>query len=127
VNIAQFRNNFPEFSDLTAYPDAVIGFWGNVAELQVRECIWKRMWCTGVQLYVAHEITLAAQNIKTAGFGGVPGTMGGVPNQKTVGAASVGYDSQSNSEKDGGYWNLTNYGKQFLRLARIFGAGAIQL
>lgn len=127
MNIAQFRLNFPEFGDTDKYPGAVVCLWANVAELQVRECIWKKMWCTGVQLYVAHEITLAAQNIQTATNGGTPGTFGGVPNQKTVGQASIGFDSNSTSEKDAGYWNLTNYGKQFIHLARIFGAGVIQL
>ena len=123
----QFRAAFPEFTDTVMYPDAMLDFWATLATAQVRECRWKTATNTGIQLYVAHEITLAAQNAKTAGFGGAPGTMGGVPNQKTVGAASVGYDSQVTSEKDAGYWNLTNYGKQFIRLARIFGAGPVQL
>lgn len=81
----------------------------------------------GVNLYVAHELAVNAQNAKIAKAGGTPGTMGGVPNTKTVGSATVGYDSQATSEKDAGYWNLSTYGKQFIRLARIFGAGAIQL
>lgn len=127
MDITRFRQSFPEFGDFSVYPDELICFWSNVAELQVRECIWKKMWCTGVMLYTAHEVTLAVQNINAANVGGTPGLSGGVPNQKTVGAASIGYDSQANSEKDGGYWNLTNYGKQFLRLVKIFGAGATQL
>ncbi len=80
-----------------------------------------------MSLYVAHELTLAAQNAKIAAAGGMPGTSGGVANNKTVDGATIGYDSTSTSEKDGGWWNLTNYGRQFLRLARIFGAGCIQL
>lgn len=85
------------------------------------------MWEQGVKLYVAHEITLAAQNQKAAATGGSPGQSGGIANSKTVGSVSVGYDTTSTAEKDAGWWNLTNYGKQFIRLARIFGAGAIQL
>jgi hypothetical protein len=110
-----------------AYPTSMIQFWAGLAELQVRSCIWKRAWLQGVSLYVAHEITLASQNTKASGNGGVPGTSGGVPSSKTVGSVSVGYDSNVTSEKDAGWWNLTNYGKQFYRLVQTFGAGAIQL
>ncbi|MBX9696911.1 MAG: DUF4054 domain-containing protein [Alphaproteobacteria bacterium] len=46
---------------------------------------------------------------------------------KSVGGVSVGYDSTAQSEKDAGWWNRTTYGQQFIRLVRIFGAGAIQL
>jgi len=125
--IGAFRTAFPEFADTVKYPDAMLTFWSGVAELQVLQCVWRNMWTQGVMLYTAHEITLAAQNVKSAQVGGVPGTSGGVPNTKTVGGVTVGYDSENPSEKDAGYWNLTNYGKQFIRLAKLFGAGAIQL
>jgi hypothetical protein len=127
LNIPAFRTAFPEFKDTAMYPTEMITFWATLAETQVNPCVWKTMWATGVQLYTAHEITLAAQNAKQASSGGMPGTSGGVANQKTVGSVSVGYDSNVTSEKDAGYWNLTNYGKQFIHLARIYGAGAIQL
>lgn len=126
-DITAFRAAFPEFADIVVYPSAMINFWAGLAQAQVRLCVWKKQWLVGVQLYVAHEITLAAQNQKIGLNGGMPGTSGGVPNNKTVGSVTVGYDSQATSEKDAGYWNLTNYGKQFIHLARIFGAGAIQL
>jgi hypothetical protein len=127
LDIPLFRTSFPEFADTVKYPTQMITFWAGLAEAQVRKCAWKCQWSTGVQLYVAHEITLAAQNSATSKFGGTPGTFGGIANTKTVGAASVGYDSSTTTEKDAGYWNLTNYGKQFIRLARLFGAGAVQL
>lgn len=127
MDIGAFRTAFPEFADTTVYPSPQILFWATFAEKLVRECVWGTCWTAGVNLYVAHELTLAAQNAKVAANGGAPGTFGGVPNNKTVGIVSVGYDSTSTAEKDAGYWNLTNYGKQFIRLARIFGAGAIQL
>lgn len=127
LDISAFRVNFPEFSDLVAYPTSTIEFWAELAEIQVAQCIWKRAWVKGVSLYVAHEITLASLNTKAALNGGTPGVSGGIANNKTVGSVTVGYDTTSTAEKDAGYWNLTNYGKQFIRLARIFGAGAIQL
>lgn len=122
-----FRTNFPEFADNVVYPKPMLDFWAALATKQVPSCIWKDCWIQGVSLYLAHELVLAAQNAKAANSGGVPGTSGGVANNKTVGSVSVGYDTTSTAEKDAGYWNLTNYGKQFIRLARIFGAGAIQL
>lgn len=126
-DIAAFRVNFPEFSDTTVYPTATITFWAGLAEKLVRLSVWGDCWTEGVSLYVAHEITLESQAAKAAAAGGVPGVMGGIANNKTVGSASVGYDTTSTAEKDAGWWNTTNYGKQFIRLARIFGAGVIQL
>lgn len=127
MDIPAFRAAFPEFKDTEVYPTSMIQFWASFAEAQVRQKVWKTQWTVGVNLYVAHEITLAVQNAKTSKFGGAPGTFGGVANNKTVGSATVGYDANTTTEKDAGYWNLTNYGKQYIRLARIFGAGAVQL
>lgn len=126
-NADVFRTTFPEFTDAVTYPTPMIDFWAGLAQLQVPPCIWKDCWIQGVSLYTAHELVLAAQNAKTGTIGGVPGVSGGIANTKTVGSVTVGYDTTSTAEKDAGYWNLTNYGKQFIRLARIFGAGAIQL
>lgn len=127
MDLTQFRLDFPEFSDTAKYPDSQLTFWSTVAEAQVNECAWGSMKPFGVKLYVAHEITLAAQNTKAAAVGGTPGQSGGIANNKTVGSVTVGYDSSTTTEKDAGWWNLTNYGKQFIRLARMYGAWAIQL
>lgn len=125
--MAAFRIAFPEFSSTSLYPDQLIAFWSGIATQMVLPNIWTTMWQQGVSLYVAHELTLAGQNVKAAQVGGTPGQQGGIANNKTVGGVTVGYDSQSNSEKDAGYWNLTNYGKQFFRLMKIFGTRAVQL
>lgn len=126
-DIPAFRVNFPEFIDTVKYPNSLIEFWYTFASSMVNFCRWGNSYTMGVSLYVAHEITMAALNAKTAAVQGTPGVNGGIANTKTVGGATIGYDTQSSVEKDGGYWNLTNYGKQFLRLARIYGAGVVQL
>jgi len=126
-SLSTFRGSFPEFGDTTKYPDAMLNFWLSLAMTMVPQHVWRNQWVTGVSLYIAHEITLAASNKQTAANGGTPGQNSGIANSKAVGGVNVSYDSQSNSEKNAGYWNLTNYGKQFLRLARIFGARPIQL
>ena len=64
MDIPKFRTEFPEFSDTTVYPNPMIEFWAALAEAQVLACVWNTMRDTGVKLYVAHEITLAAQNKK---------------------------------------------------------------
>jgi hypothetical protein len=124
---ATFRANFPEFADLTAYPNSQLDFWASVAEKMVVKCVWDDMYENGVMLYVAHELVLARQNVQAAAVGGLPGQGGGIASSKTVGSVSVNYDPNSTTEKNAGWWNLTNYGKQFYRLTQIFGAGCIQL
>lgn len=126
-DIPAFRTNFPEFSNTEKYPTAQITFWANFAAAMVRECVWKTQWSVGVSLYVAHEITLAALNDQIASNGGQPGSGGGIANSKTVGNASIGYDTAGVVEKDAGYFNTTLYGRQFYRLSQLFGMGAIQL
>lgn len=127
MDIALFRTNFPEFNDTARYPDSMITFWSGIATKQVNACVWCDMTSTGIQLYTAHELVLAAQNFKAGAVGGTPGSSGGIANSKTVGSVTVGYDANTTTEKDAGWWNLTTYGKQFIRLARLFGAGAITL
>lgn len=127
MDIPTFRTNFPEFANATTYPDSTITFWSNLAEIMLRQCVWTTVWTTAVNLYVAHELVLASQNVSTAAVGGLPGQGGGIASSKAVGSASIGYDSVTPSEKDAGWFNLTNYGKQLYRLIQIFGAGAVQL
>lgn len=127
MDIPTFRAAFPEFADTTKYPTESVTFWATVAEVQVRQRAWGALWSQGVMLYVAHEMVLANQNVKASKVGGSPGQSGGIATNKTVGSMSVTYDSANTSEKDAGWWNLTNYGKQFIHLARVVGARPIQL
>jgi len=127
MDIAVFRENFPEFASTSSYPNAQITFWAGLAEQMLPADIWGDTLDYAVQLYVAHEITLARQNAQAASTGGSPGGSGGPAQSKTVGQVSVTYDSEVTSEKDAGWWNLTTYGKQLYRLIQMFGAGCIQL
>jgi hypothetical protein len=127
MDIGQFRASFPEFADIVRYPDSQLNFWASLAEAQVSARRWGTQTFMGVFLYVAHEVTLSAQNQNAANVGGVPGGTSGPVNSKTVGSVTASYDTAQTAEKDAGYWNLTVYGKQFIRLARLFGVGAVQL
>ena len=124
-DISAFRANFPEFNSTEKYPNSMVEMWAGLAERQVRSCIWKNTTVLGQSLYIAHELVLSQQNAQAASLGGSPGQQGGIANSKTVGSASIGFDSTSSSEEKAGWWNLTTYGKQFYRLTQIFGAGAI--
>jgi hypothetical protein len=128
-DIGLFRASFPEFADLDRYPDAQITFWSELAECQVRFQAWRKQWLVGVSLYVAHELTLQSQNVSIAAFGGNPGiqSASGPIASKSVGNVNVSYDAESSIEQNAGYFNTTIYGRQLIHLARIFGAGAIQL
>lgn len=117
-----FRTIFPEFAEATIYPSAAINFWLQAAANQININAWGKSYAQGMGLYVAHQLSVAGGNKK----GGIQGA-GGVVASKSVGGVSVSYDTASSSEKDAGYWNLTNYGRQYWRLARLFGAGVIQL
>lgn len=101
--------------------------WSAFATAQVNPNAWGTQVNLGISLYTAHECVLAAQNVTASQVGGSPGQQGGIAQTKTVGSVTVGFDAQTSNEKDAAYWNLTTYGKQFIRLCRIFGAGCIQL
>lgn len=127
MDIPAFRAAFPEFADTATYPKEMVKLWSDFAELNVSSCRWKENTVMGVRLLTAHELVLAGKDLETAAIGGTPGQASGPANSKTVGSVSVGYDSQATSEQKAGYFNLTTYGKQYFRLSRMYGAGAIQL
>lgn len=127
LDIPTFRKTFTEFQDASRFPDTQLTFFGTIATAQIDDSRWDTMAINGVMLYVAHEITLWDRDKRAADAGGTPGQSSGPINSKTVGSVTASYDTQQAAEKDAGWWNLTTYGKQFIRLARLFGAGCVQL
>lgn len=124
---AAFRAAFPEFADTVRYPDAMLNFWAGIGERLLIAHRWAAVYDYGLQLFVAHNITLAAQNAASGASGGVPGSASGPISSKAVGSVSVSYDSASTIEPNAGHWNLTSYGKSLIHLARMIGAGGIQV
>lgn len=127
VTSAQLRADFIEFASTTNYPDATINFWLVVAGKLLRPTVWLDMLDPATELFVCHQLVLARRNTATAATGGVPGQLTGSLSAKAVDKVSAGYDASDIKLTDGGYWNLTTYGVQFLQLARMFGAGGVQL
>jgi hypothetical protein len=126
VDINTFRTAFPEF-DSTKFPDVMVTTWSSIGERLVNEKYWDTEKPFGVQLFTAHHLVLARANVEASSSGGLPGQTSGPTQSKAVGSASVSYDTQSSINLNAGHWNMTSYGKQFFQLARMFGAGGVQL
>lgn len=124
MDAALFITHFPEFSEA---PQGQIAFWSAQAEKRLPRDRWGDMWEDGVELFTAHHLVLAGANAQAAAVGGQPGGQQGGITGKTVDKVSVSYDVANVGETEGGHWNETSYGRMFLRLARLIGAGGMQL
>ena len=127
MDIAQFRQSFPEFNDTTTYPDSLVQFWMTVAVSLVNADRWGELTDLGVALVTAHHLALALKDRKTAAVGGVPGQVTGPQSSKAVDKVSASYNTEAVAIKDGGFWNATMYGVRYLSMALMMGSGGIQL
>lgn len=127
MDATQFRTDFPEFSDTNAYPDATVNLWLGVAQVTLPADRWGALLDLGTELFIAHHLAVGAGNKKAAAAGGIPGSAGGVVSSKSVDKVSVSYDTGAGTLEGGDFWNRTTYGIEFLRYARMMGAGGIQL
>lgn len=127
MDAAQFRTDFPEFASETTYPNATIALWLNVASLSLPADRWGTLLDIGTELFVAHHLVVGARDAKAAAGGGIPGQTGGALASKSVDKVSVSYDTGASTIEGGDFWNSSTYGIQFLRMARMAGAGGIQL
>lgn len=127
VTVSSFRIDFPAFTDTAAYPDASVAFWLGLASKSLSPDRWGELLDYGTELFVAHNLALDAQANKAAAAGGVPGVASGLTSSKTVDKVSVSYDTASAAIEGAGNWNLTTYGQRYVQLARLVGAGGVQL
>lgn len=126
VPSADFRRDFPEFANVAAYPEPVVNFWLGVADLMLSTTRWGNLRNLGMQMFAAHNLALEKLATNTAARGGVPGMASGAITSKSVGPASVSYDTQASVSPDAGHWNMTIYGQRLYQMIRMFGAGPIQ-
>lgn len=117
MNVAGFRAAYPEFADAIRYPDQSIAAQLTVAAIRLPSDRWDTLLDTGVGLFVAHALSVINRGASIIA----------PQSSKAVDKVSVSYDTAAVSLVDGGYWNATAYGIQFLQLARMIGAGGIQL
>ncbi len=127
ITVAQFRADYPEFSSTTVYPDSQVNYWMNIAYILLNAGRWMRMLDMGAELFIAHNLALEARAQANASAGGIPGESTGPVSSKSVGPVSMGYDTTAGIEEGAGHWNLTIYGTRFIKLAKMFGAGPVQI
>lgn len=127
LDVAKFRNDFPEFADAARYTPTSINFWAGIGEKVVSQDRWGDLYNQGLELFTAHNIVLAAGNKTAAATGAVPGQANGVVSAKKVGDVGINYDNTTALELNAGHWNQTTYGRQYIRLARLLGQGCYQL
>jgi hypothetical protein len=126
-DIATFRTNFPEFSDINTYPDSLIAFWAAYAQEGISMDRFGDMYPYALALYVAHQLKLAVQNAQIS-LGGGSSLSSGIVASKAVGSVSVSYDVEFGSQgANAGYFNLTTYGRMFWSLLMRYGIGPVQL
>lgn len=127
MDIAAFRAAFLEFADTTKYPDAAINGWESVAPTYMSQDVFGDSYGWGLQLFVAHWLSVGARNVRVAAKGGIPGETRGIVSSKSLDRASEGFDTTSVTIKDAGFWNSSSYGVAWYQLVLAFGAGGLQL
>lgn len=127
MDLAQFRLDFPEFTDTVRFPNSSLTFWSGTGEKLISQDRFVDLYTQAVELFTAHNITLSAQNVAASNAGGLPGGAGGPIASKAVGSVSVSYDNASVMLPNAGHWNQTVYGRQYIQLTRLIGQGCYQL
>lgn len=124
---SEFRAAYPAFADATTFPSGAVSFWLEKAAAFVDPSRWGDMADVGIGLYAAHWLTFGKVTADAAASGSIAGGAAGILTSKSVGGVSFGYDARLVASPDAGAWNATAYGRQFWDLARLFGAGGLQL
>ena len=122
---ADFRLAFAEF-DSVNYPDPQVQIYLNLGYGMLNENRWGSSLDYGVSLLTAHYLTIDRKDRTISSRGGVPGEIKGSVTSRAVDKISEGY-SDSATIPGGSHWNMTSYGLRFLSLARLIGAGGLQI
>jgi len=127
VTVDTFRKSFPEFGNTTLFPDTAVTYWLEQAVIMLNETRWQRMYDSGIQMFLAHNLVLEKQAWDAANVRGDPGINTGPVAAKGVGPATIAYSTMDACLPNADHWNLTIYGTRFLRMARYAGAGPLQI
>lgn len=127
MSATTFREHFPEFGDDAVYPDAQVNFFLGLGLSLLNADRWGDSLGYGLELFTAHHLALSARDQAAAEAGGVPGVATGPQSSKSVDKVSVSYDTGATTYEGAAFWNMTSYGIRFYQLARLMGAGGIQL
>lgn len=124
---SSFRESMPMFADTDLYPTAQFNFYLNMGKKLLLESRWDDLLDEGLTFFVAHYLTLYLRSMDAVDIGGDAGQVVGNETSKSVDGVSYSMDVSSVSLTDAGQWNQTTFGIQFLQLARMIGAGGVQL
>lgn len=127
LNESSFRESMPMFADTDLYPAAKFNFYLNMGKKLLPESRWDDLLDEGLTFFIAHYLTLYQRSMDAADMGGDAGQVVGNETSKSVDSVSYSVDVSSVSLTDAGHWNQTTFGVQFLQMARMVGAGGIQL
>lgn len=121
VSVAGFKTRFPEFSSVT---DVRIQAFLDDATLILSPCAFGDLYDLAVYYYAAHKLYMAdLQASSGSGSGGNGGF--GVKKRKKVGKLEVEYDTSGFSEALLNDFLRTQYGRDYLDIAKRSNAGAI--
>ncbi|MFJ5452951.1 DUF4054 domain-containing protein [Pectobacterium jejuense] len=126
--VQKFRDDFPEFSNTTRYPDASVSFYLGQADTLLDQNMQGDQFVYLAELFTAHYTESRGRQLAaaTAG-GGVNSSGGGVLTSKSVDKVSASYDVSGIINPDAGFWNNTGYGREFFWWWSMYGAGGRQL
>lgn len=127
VTPATFRGQLPEFSCTVTYPDSQINFWAGLAVALINADRFSDILDYATALFIAHHLSVGARDQAAAAVGGQPGEVVGPKTAKAVDKVSASYDTASTTLEGGAFWNSTTYGIRLLMLARMYGAGGLQI
>lgn len=123
---ALFLQTFPEFSNTTVYPDAMVKTWVVPGVTIISQQLFGEQYNLAVCLWIAHNIVLEARELKTANGGKIVGTATGPVASKSIDKLSIAYSSAATSA-DGGAFNLTTYGLRLWQMLKGFTTGPFYL
>jgi hypothetical protein len=127
VTAAQFKADFTAFADPAKYPESDCNLYLTLANAVLDPRRFGQYLNMAIELFTAHYLTLDAIDNAAAAKGGIPGQQGGQIASKSVGGASINYDTAASVEPGGGHWNLTTFGKRYYRLVMMAGMGGVQV
>jgi hypothetical protein len=127
VTTESFRAHYQALSDPGTYDDDSINMFISIAGMLLNVGRWGAALDLGTELFVAHHLVLMARDNATVDAGGIPGSVQGIINSKSVDKVAAAYDTAAVQMKDGNFWNMTTYGIRFAKLARWMGSGGMQV
>lgn len=126
LTVREFRGAQPAFIDPVKYLESQIQFYLDKGYSMLPAARWGSQLDLGVIYWAAHFISLAAL-AASGGKNSIPGTVIGVLSGGTVDKVSYTRDVNAIMEDNAGHWGMTSFGLVFIRMARMMGAGPIQI